>query len=81
VVTNDAPSNSKLRRRERRKAKASLYRGFVKSAKLSDGVERKEGELSSEEEDEEDKLAKERTLTRMTDEELLKVCGGMTAHK
>ena len=59
----------------------------LQSATLADGhmteVKKKSQDSSSEEEedDELEKTAKAKALNNMTDEELFKACGGLTAHK
>ncbi|XP_063295529.1 G patch domain-containing protein 4 isoform X2 [Pelobates fuscus] len=77
IVTNKKP----------RKALANsnmLYGRFVKSATLLSGgekpVEKSSSSESSDSEDEDEKLDLSST-TKMTDEDLIKVCGGRTAHK
>ncbi|CAH2327056.1 G patch domain-containing 4 [Pelobates cultripes] len=77
IVTNKKP----------RKAFANsnmLYGRFVKSATLLSGgekpVEKSSSSESSDSEDEDEKLDLSST-TKMTDEDLIKVCGGRTAHK
>jgi len=71
--------------RQKREAKNKLYSQFVQSATLTNGVESKNssGDNSgssnssddSSDDDDEDKFK------RLTDEELFKACGGLTAHK
>ncbi|XP_030329717.1 G patch domain-containing protein 4 [Strigops habroptila] len=55
-----------------------LYGRFVKSATLTAHGEEPTGSVSSEEEEEELDLSSAR---RLTDDELMRVCGGRTAHK
>jgi hypothetical protein len=82
-VTSEERPSKKQKRREQRKAKANLYGGFVKSATLEDGVEKKGATDSPADssDEEEERLAKTKVLSRLTDEELFHACGGMTAHK
>lgn len=63
----------------------ALYGNFVKAATLTSGEEVRDEKESSEDEtssseDEDSKLDLSST-TRMTDEQLLRACGGRTAHK
>ncbi|XP_061231245.1 G patch domain-containing protein 4 [Neopsephotus bourkii] len=57
-----------------------LYGRFVKSATLTAHGEEPTGSMSSEEEEEEEELDLS-SARRLTDEELMRVCGGRTAHK
>ncbi len=69
---------------------AMFFVQFVKSATLADGkeVEDLDRELKEDgggsddgEDDEEERAAKAKVLNRLTDEEMLRACDGMTAHK
>lgn len=63
--------------------KAMLYGQFVKGATLDNNQEVKSG---GEEEDDDEEVTEyleedRQTLQKLPDEEILKICGGMTAHK
>ncbi|XP_057265953.1 G patch domain-containing protein 4 [Pezoporus wallicus] len=58
-----------------------LYGRFVKSATLTAHGEEPAGSASSEEEEEEEEELDLSSARRLTDEELMRVCGGRTAHK
>lgn len=63
--------------------KAMLYGQFVKGATLDNNQEVKSG---GEEEDDDEEVTEyleedQQTLQKLPDEEILKICGGMTAHK
>merc|ERR1711974_455000 len=70
---------------QKREAKNKLYSQFVQSATLTNGVESKNSSGAnsgnnsssddSSDDDDDDKFK------RLTDEELFKACGGLTAHK
>ncbi|XP_065516218.1 G patch domain-containing protein 4 [Lathamus discolor] len=73
----------RISNRKPRKASGTpslLYGRFVKSATLTAHGEEPTGSASSEEEEEEEELDLS-SARRLTDEELMRVCGGRTAHK
>ncbi|XP_040188200.1 G patch domain-containing protein 4 isoform X2 [Rana temporaria] len=75
VVTNKKPRKALTNR-------DMLYGRFIKSATLLSGgeqpVEKESSSDSSEDEDEKLNLS---SATKLTDEDLVKICGGRTAHK
>ncbi|XP_030637861.1 G patch domain-containing protein 4 [Chanos chanos] len=80
MISNKKPRKAKL-------AKTMLYGCFVKSATLLSGKEQpeqksfsSEDSSSSSSEDEDQKLDLS-TTTKLSDEDLMKACGGRTAHK
>ncbi|KAI1886046.1 hypothetical protein AGOR_G00210000 [Albula goreensis] len=78
MISNKKPRKAEL-------AKAKLYGRFVKSGTLWSGKEQAEeksssSEDSSESEDEDQRLDLSST-TKLSDEDLMKACGGRTAHK
>ncbi|KAG5856554.1 hypothetical protein ANANG_G00009160 [Anguilla anguilla] len=78
VISNKKPRKAEL-------AKAKLYGRFVKSGTLWSGEEQTEkqsssSEDSSESEDEDQRLDLSST-TKLSDADLVKACGGRTAHK
>merc|ERR1712076_111387 len=79
--SKDELSTKKIRRKAekamKKEVKAKLYSNFVKSGTLTGGKMEGEGEAESNFVEDAD-LSKIRTLT---DEELVKACGGRTAHK
>ncbi|NXK75839.1 GPTC4 protein, partial [Amazona guildingii] len=72
-------SNKKPRKAS--STRSLLYGRFVKSATLTAHGEEPTGSASSEEEEEEEELDLSSARRRLTDEELMRVCGGRTAHK
>ncbi|XP_041844818.1 G patch domain-containing protein 4 [Melanotaenia boesemani] len=78
-------SNKKPRKASQ--AKAKLYGCFVKSATLLSGQEQPEpkstdsDDSSSSDEDEEEQKLDLSSTTKLSDADLMKVCGGRTAHK
>ncbi|XP_053330897.1 G patch domain-containing protein 4 [Spea bombifrons] len=76
-VTNKKPRKALLN-------KDMLYGRFVKTATLMSGgempVEKSSSSESSDSEDEDEKLNLS-SATKLTDEDLMKICGGRTAHK
>nr|XP_023656950.1 G patch domain-containing protein 4 [Paramormyrops kingsleyae]XP_023656951.1 G patch domain-containing protein 4 [Paramormyrops kingsleyae]XP_023656952.1 G patch domain-containing protein 4 [Paramormyrops kingsleyae] len=77
VVSNKKPCKAAL-------SKAKLYGHFVKSATLMSGQEHAEKKASSSEDSsssDEDQRLDLSTTCRLSDEDLLKACGGRTAHK
>ncbi|XP_078667139.1 G patch domain-containing protein 4-like [Branchiostoma floridae x Branchiostoma belcheri] len=60
--------------------KAMLYGSFIKGATLTNGVQ-DEKEDDSQSEDSSDEEDKDSKVSKLTDEELFKACGGRTAHK
>lgn len=77
-TTKDSVAVHAAETKESSKNKSLLYARFVKGAtlKASEGIIVEEPEKSSESESE-----KEQIPPRLTDEEILKICGGRTAHK
>merc|ERR1712029_371449 len=70
--------------RQKREAKNKLYSQFVQSATLTNGIleessKPNSGNASSDSSDSDDE--EEDKFKRLTDEELFKACGGLTAHK
>ncbi|XP_035528986.1 G patch domain-containing protein 4 [Morone saxatilis] len=81
MISNKKPRQASL-------AKAKLYGCFVKSATLLSGQEQPEPKSSdsddsssSEEEEEEDQKLDLSSTIMLSDSDLMKVCGGRTAHK
>nr|XP_020480690.1 G patch domain-containing protein 4 isoform X2 [Monopterus albus]XP_020480691.1 G patch domain-containing protein 4 isoform X2 [Monopterus albus] len=75
MVSNKKPRKASL-------AKAKLYGCFVKSATLLSGQEQPEPKSSSsDEEEEEDQNLDLSSTTKLSDADLMKACGGRTAHK
>lgn len=83
---NDQGLISNKKPRKAQQAKSMLYGCFVKSATLLSGEEQPEkisdaeDDSSSSSEDEDQKLDLS-TTTKLSDSDLLKACGGRTAHK
>ncbi|KAL4646771.1 G patch domain-containing protein 4 isoform X1 [Arapaima gigas] len=73
IISNKKPRKAEL-------TKAKLYGHFVKSATLLSGQEQPEKKDSSGSDDEDQKLDFS-TTTKLSDEDLMKACGGRTAHK
>merc|ERR1712059_175162 len=72
-------STKKIRKKAQKEMKQKLYSNFVKSGTMTDGKFKEEDSKEIGNNFVEDKdLSKIRTLT---DEELVKACGGRTAHK
>ncbi|KAM3613605.1 uncharacterized protein V6R79_002204 [Siganus canaliculatus] len=80
MVTNKKPRKAAL-------AKAKLYGCFVKSATLLSGQEQPEpksassDDSSSSDEEEEDQKLDLSSVNKLSDADLMKACGGRTAHK
>ncbi|XP_048880624.1 G patch domain-containing protein 4 isoform X4 [Brienomyrus brachyistius] len=77
LVSNKKPCKAAL-------SKAKLYGHFVKSATLMSGQEHAEKKASSSEDSsssDEDQRLDLSTTCRLSDEDLIKACGGRTAHK
>ncbi|XP_020784579.1 G patch domain-containing protein 4 [Boleophthalmus pectinirostris] len=78
AISNKKPLNAKL-------AKDKLYGGFVKSATLLSGLEQAtrtaSSDSSSSSDDEDDAKLDLSSTTKMSDVELVRACGGRTAHK
>lgn len=77
MISNKKPRKASL-------AKAKLYGCFVKSATLLSGQEQPEQKSSSDDSsssDDEDQRLDLSSTTKLTDADLLKACGGRTAHK
>jgi len=78
--SKDELSTKKIRRKAEKKMRASvkakLYGNFVKSGTLTGGVMEEEADDSGFVEDKD-----KGSLKALTDEELVKACGGRTAHK
>uniref|UniRef100_A0A3Q3EXW8 G patch domain-containing protein 4 n=1 Tax=Labrus bergylta TaxID=56723 RepID=A0A3Q3EXW8_9LABR len=82
MISNKMPRKASL-------AKAKLYGCFVKSATLLSGQEQPEPKASnsddssssSDDEEDEQKMDLSSTFNKLTDADLMKACGGRTAHK
>ncbi|XP_023262944.1 G patch domain-containing protein 4-like [Seriola lalandi dorsalis] len=80
TISNKKPRKASL-------AKAKLYGCFVKSATLMSGQEQPEpkssnsDDSSSSDEEEEDQRLDLSSTTKLSDADLMKACGGRTAHK
>ncbi|KAJ8398410.1 hypothetical protein AAFF_G00426650 [Aldrovandia affinis] len=77
MISNKKPRKAEL-------AKAKLYGHFVKSGTLWSGEEQAEKSSSSEdgsESEDEDRKLDLSSTTKLSDEDLVKACGGRTAHK
>ncbi|XP_029436771.1 G patch domain-containing protein 4 isoform X2 [Rhinatrema bivittatum] len=81
-VTEDGAQISNKKPRKGANARTMLYGRFVKAATLMSGgempAERSESSQSSEDEEEKLDLS---SANKLTDEELMRACGGRTAHK
>ncbi|KAG7469572.1 hypothetical protein MATL_G00130250 [Megalops atlanticus] len=78
MISNKKPRKAEL-------AKAKLYGRFIKSATLWSGEEQPEKQLSTSEDssgsEDEDKRLDLSSTTKLSDKDLMKACGGRTAHK
>jgi len=79
TVKVNIKKTSKEKKKEKKNALNSQYSAFVQSATLDGGKLISKNE-NSDEEDEENVVEK-RNCVDLTDEELFKACGGLTAHK
>nr|XP_061789078.1 G patch domain-containing protein 4-like [Nerophis lumbriciformis] len=73
-ISNKKPRKAAL-------AKAKLYGCFVKSATLLSGHERPEPTSDSSSDQEDDQKLDLSSVTKISDSDLMKACGGRTAHK
>ncbi|XP_036394586.1 G patch domain-containing protein 4, partial [Megalops cyprinoides] len=78
MISNKKPRKAEL-------AKAKLYGRFIKSATLWSGEEQSKKQLSTSEDssgsEDEDKRLDLSSTTKLSDNDLMKACGGRTAHK